>query len=79
MIVWLWIIRVINSIFLALITWFVYNLFSYILGYGSKLNLNLDGMDVYHRTTLIIITFIAFVFMLLVYPICSYLEKKLKD
>lgn len=57
----------------------VFYLMSAIFG-SDQGNINLDGeMDVYHRVTYAVILLLGLIFTLLVYPICNYLEKKLKD
>ena len=76
MIIWLWIIRVVNSIVMLMHTIWVYSLMSDIFGSDPDV---LPKMDAYHRVTLAVIILLGFIFTLLVYPICAYLEKKLKD
>ena len=76
MIIWLLIIRVVNSIVLFLLTIWVYVLMSEIFGSDTDV---LPKMDAFHRVTLAVIILLGFIFTLLVYPICAYLEKKLKD
>ena len=73
MIVWLWIIRIVNSI-----ASFILSIWVSIILFSSD-NEKLSGMDTFHYISLTVILLLGFIFTLLVYPICSYLEKKLKD
>ncbi len=74
--VWLSIVRVVNSIVLFMLSVWVFHVMKAIFGDGSGA---WSEMDVFHRLTLTVTLLIAFIFTLLVYPICNYLEKKLND
>jgi predicted ferric reductase len=62
---------------MSLFGFLIFNFLLVIIFDIDKLGLN--KFDTYHRITIIIISFLGLIFTLLVIPICSYLEKKLKD
>jgi hypothetical protein len=74
---WFNIIRVVNFFAMVLFGFFIFNLLLVVIFDIDKFGLN--KLDSYHKVTYTIISFLAFIFTLLVIPICSYLEKKLKD
>lgn len=68
-----WLIRVLSTLFLFFeVVWFC--LMTYVFYTG------IDNSIKYHeKLFLILFLGISILFTLLVYPICSYLEKKLKE
>jgi len=65
--IWIWIIRVVNSVVLTYLIAMFIDL--------REINFELKEK----KYMLFPILLISFIFTLLIYPICSYLEKKLKD